>query len=191
MPWPRSSSRIHSADVVEEVAIVRDRDDGAGYASRYFSSHAIGLGVEVVGGLVEQQHLGRLEQQPAQRHAAFLATRELVDMASHGGRRRASAAISSLRSRVPSRRRQSMASCSSACSSSSLFISSSSIGSANFVRDLVEARDLREGSARPSSTTTLRTSFVGIELRFLRQVADLDAGLRRALRLRSWCLCRP
>ena len=35
------------------------------------------LGVEMVGGLVEQQHLGLFEQQLAQRDAAALAAREL------------------------------------------------------------------------------------------------------------------
>jgi hypothetical protein len=33
----------------------------------------------VVSRLVEQQHVGRRQQQPAERHAALLATRELVD----------------------------------------------------------------------------------------------------------------
>ena len=36
------------------------------------------LGVEVVGRLVEQQHVGPLQQQPAQRHAAPLAAREVT-----------------------------------------------------------------------------------------------------------------
>ena len=38
------------------------------------------LGVEVVGRLVEQQHIGLLEQQAAKSHAATLATREGVDL---------------------------------------------------------------------------------------------------------------
>ena len=38
-----------------------------------------GLGVEVVGGLVEEQQVGLLEQQLAQRDAAALATGEVVD----------------------------------------------------------------------------------------------------------------
>ena len=37
------------------------------------------LGVEVVGGLVEEQQVGLLEEQLAQRHPAPLATREVVD----------------------------------------------------------------------------------------------------------------
>ena len=40
-----------------------------------------GLGVEVVRRLVEQQQVGRGEQQPAERHAPALAARERVDVA--------------------------------------------------------------------------------------------------------------
>ena len=66
-------------DVVEEVAIVRDGDDRRRIRLEIFFQPADRLGVEVVGGLVEQQHVGRGEQEAAQRHAALLATRELVD----------------------------------------------------------------------------------------------------------------
>ncbi len=38
------------------------------------------FGVQMVGRLVEQQHVGLGEQQPAQRHAAALAARELGDI---------------------------------------------------------------------------------------------------------------
>ncbi len=38
------------------------------------------LGVEVVGGLVEQQQVGRAQQQAAERHAAALAAGELCDL---------------------------------------------------------------------------------------------------------------
>ncbi len=38
-----------------------------------------GFGVEVVGRFVQQQHLGRFEQQLAQRHPALLAARQAVD----------------------------------------------------------------------------------------------------------------
>ena len=39
-----------------------------------------GLGVEVVGGLVQQQHVGGRQQQAAQRHAALLATGQVGDL---------------------------------------------------------------------------------------------------------------
>ena len=62
--------------VVEEVAVVGDGHHGA----RVFLEEALQpldrLGVEVVGGLVEQQQVRMLEQQPAERHAALLAARQ-------------------------------------------------------------------------------------------------------------------
>jgi hypothetical protein len=43
------------------------------------------LGVEVVGGLVEQQQVGGRQQEPAQGHAAALAAREGADVGIAGG----------------------------------------------------------------------------------------------------------
>ena len=63
--------------VVEEVAVVGDGDDGARELGEVALEPPDALGVEVVGGLVEQQHVGLLEQQPAERHAAALAAGEL------------------------------------------------------------------------------------------------------------------
>ncbi len=62
--------------VVEEVAIVRHGDDGALVFLEEALEPRHRLGVEVVGRLVEQQQIGRLEQQPAQRDAAALAARQ-------------------------------------------------------------------------------------------------------------------
>ena len=73
MPRPRSSSRIHLRDVVEEVAVVGDGDDGARVLVEEALQPLDRLGVEVVGRLVEQEQVGVLEQQPAERHAALLA----------------------------------------------------------------------------------------------------------------------
>ena len=52
-------------DVVEEVAVVGDGDDGARVLLEEALEPVDRLGVEVVGGLVEQQQVGMLEQQPA------------------------------------------------------------------------------------------------------------------------------
>ena len=60
-----------------------------------------GLGVEVVGRLVEQQQVGLLEQQLAQRDPPALAAGELVDQPSGGGQRSASIACSSRAVEVP------------------------------------------------------------------------------------------
>ena len=65
--------------VVEEVAVVRDDQDGARIVAQMPFEPGRRLGVEMVRRLVEQQQLGLLEQQPAQRDAAALAARQLVD----------------------------------------------------------------------------------------------------------------
>ena len=66
-----------AGDVVEEVAVVGDDQDGAGIVAQMAFQPIDGLGVEMVRGLVEQQQLGLLEQQPAERDAAALAAGEL------------------------------------------------------------------------------------------------------------------
>ena len=70
-----------AGDVVEEVAVVRDRDDGALVVGEEALEPGDRLGVEVVRRLVEQQQVGRGEQQPAERDAAALAARERLDVA--------------------------------------------------------------------------------------------------------------
>ena len=54
-------------------------EDGAGVAGEVALEPLHRLGVEVVGGLVEQQQAGLLEQQLAQCDAAALTTGEVVD----------------------------------------------------------------------------------------------------------------
>ena len=56
-----------------------DGDDGAGVLREVLLQPLHGLGVQVVGGLVEEQQVGGLEQQLAQRDAAALATGEVGD----------------------------------------------------------------------------------------------------------------
>ncbi len=63
--------------VVEEVAVVGDGHDGARVVAQEALEPGHRLGVEVVGGLVEQEQVGVAQQQPAQRHAAGLAAGEL------------------------------------------------------------------------------------------------------------------
>ena len=65
--------------VVEEVAVVRDGHDGAGVAMEELLEPQHRLGVQMVGGLVEEQQVGRLEEQPAQGHATTLAAGENGD----------------------------------------------------------------------------------------------------------------
>ena len=66
-----------AGDVVEEVAVVRDADDRARVLLEVFLEPGDGFRVEMVGRLVEQQHVGLRQQQAAERDAAALAAREL------------------------------------------------------------------------------------------------------------------
>ena len=69
-----------AGDVVEEVAVVGDDQDGARIIVQMVFQPGHRFGVEMVGRLVEQQQLGLFEQQPAQRDAAALAAGELADV---------------------------------------------------------------------------------------------------------------
>ena len=65
-----------AGDVVEEVAVVGDDQNGAGEKLQVLLEPADGLRVEMVGRLVEEQQVGLFEQQLAERDAALLAARE-------------------------------------------------------------------------------------------------------------------
>ena len=69
-----------AGDVVEEVAVVGDDEDGARIIAQMAFEPVYRLGVEMVGRLVEQQQFRRLQQQPAQRHAAALAAGKLLHL---------------------------------------------------------------------------------------------------------------
>ncbi|OQC01850.1 MAG: hypothetical protein BWX79_02870 [Alphaproteobacteria bacterium ADurb.Bin100] len=65
--------------VVQEVTVVGDGHHGAGKAGKKLLQPVHRFGVQVVGRLIEQQHVGAAEQQPAQRHTALLTTRQFAD----------------------------------------------------------------------------------------------------------------
>ncbi len=67
-------------DVVEEIAVVRDRHDGARVLLERPLEPGDRLGVEVVGRLIEEKEVGLGQQQPAQRDPSPLATRERGDV---------------------------------------------------------------------------------------------------------------
>ena len=87
-----------AGDVVEEVAIVRDGDDGARVVLEEALEPGDRLGVEMVGRLVEQQQVRRLQQQAAERDAAPLAARQRRDVGI--GRRQAQRVHRQLEPRV-------------------------------------------------------------------------------------------
>ena len=65
--------------VVEEVAIVGDRDHRARVLLEEVLEPRHRFRVQVVGRFVEQQHVGLGQEQPAQCHAALLAAGQLAD----------------------------------------------------------------------------------------------------------------
>ena len=66
---------------VEEVAVVRDQDVGVGIVVQIVLEPVARFEVEVVGGLVEQQQAGLLQQQFGQRDAHLPAAGELLGLA--------------------------------------------------------------------------------------------------------------
>ena len=67
-----------AGDVVEEVAVVGDDQHRPRELAEVLLEPGHRLGVEVVGGLVEEDEVGRREKELAERDAALLAARELA-----------------------------------------------------------------------------------------------------------------
>src|SRR5262245_60025873 len=82
--------------VIEEIAVVGDDQDRTGIIAQMALEPADGLGVEMVGGLVEQEQVRLLKKQPAERHPP---PDSVLTSASSGGQRSASIAWSILESR--------------------------------------------------------------------------------------------
>ena len=68
-----------ACDVIEEVAVVGDGDDGAFVFAEVMFEPRHGFGVEVVGGFVEQEYIGFAEQELGERDAAFFSARADLD----------------------------------------------------------------------------------------------------------------
>jgi hypothetical protein len=64
-----------TGDVIEEVAVVGDRDDGALVIAQMMFEPRHRLGVEVVGRLVEEEDIWFGEQQSGQRNAPSFSAR--------------------------------------------------------------------------------------------------------------------
>ena len=65
-----------AGDMIEEVTVVGDGDDRARVGREVLLQPEHALGVKVVRRLVQQQQVGRLDEELAQRHAAALTTGE-------------------------------------------------------------------------------------------------------------------
>ena len=101
---------LRVAHALEQVAVVRDDDQRARPAVEQVLERGQRVGVEVVGRLVEQQHVGLADEQPQQLQPAALAARQVA----HGGpgraRGRSRAARPAGRRSAPCRRRRPSAS---------------------------------------------------------------------------------
>src|SRR5690606_30537128 len=74
-------------DVVEEGAVVADQEQRAVVGVEQLLEQIEGLDVEVVGGLVQHQHVGRTREQARQQQAVALATGERLDRRARALRR--------------------------------------------------------------------------------------------------------
>ena len=68
-----------TGDIVEEVAVVRDAQHRALVLLEVLLQPVDGLGIEVVGRLVQKKHIRLLQQQSAQRHPAAFPPAQLSD----------------------------------------------------------------------------------------------------------------
>ena len=75
----------------DELAVVRDEDQRAGVLLQRGVERLDGFHVEVVGRLVHQQHVGLLQDQLAEQHAALLAAGDDLDRLLRRRRRRTAA----------------------------------------------------------------------------------------------------
>jgi hypothetical protein len=153
---------------------VRDRDHGAGIILQEVLEPFDRLGIEMVGGLVEQQHVRLGQEQPAQRDAALLAAGERADL------------------RVPRRQTQRVGGHFELAFQRVGVVHGEEIfqrlllggelvevgaflgiGGIDLVQPLLRVEDHRDAFLHHFAHGLVR-----VELGFLRQIADLDAGLR-------------
>src|SRR5262249_17518219 len=65
--------------LVDEIAVVRDKDHGAGELAERLEQNIFGAKVQVVGGLVEEQKIRWMQQHAGQRVAVTLAAGKHAD----------------------------------------------------------------------------------------------------------------
>ena len=162
--------------VVEKIAIMGDGDHRAGEAHQELFEPFDRLGVQVVGRLVEQQHVGLREQQLAQRHPPLLATGEGPDRRFPGRQAQGVGRQFELTAKIGPGGGQDR------LEAGLLFGELVEIG----VRFGVGGVDLFQLGLRLEDLAQTRLHFLadvgfGVELRFLRQIADLQVGHRRCL----------
>ena len=166
-------------DVIEEVPVVGHGDHGARIFLEVALEPRYRLGIQMIGGLIEQQHVRLRQQQPAQRHATLLTTRKLRDI---GVPRRQAQRVGSdleLAAELPAVRGVDRV------LQFRLFFEQlvhllvlHRLGEQ--FADVIEALEQCEGATDAFHDHAAHI-LVRIELRFLRQKSDLDPGLRPGL----------
>ena len=158
-----------AGDVVEEVPVVRDRDDGALVVGEEALEPEHRLGVEVVRRLVEQQQVGRARAAAGRaRRAAARRPRASSTSRSPSGRRSASIAWSSCARAARRRAGRS----DPAPSPARRAARRSRRRARRTARRSALKRSSRSRSSRTPSSTFSRTVFVGVELGLLLEQAD-------------------
>ncbi len=165
--------------IVEEVAVVGHGHHGAREAGQELLEPLDGFRIQVVGRLVEQQHVGARQQQLAQRHAALFAARQVLD------------------ARVPRRQAQGIG----GDFELQLDVVAGAGGNDGFQAGLLFGQLVEVGirlgvgdvdgfelllcvhHLTQTALDFLAHGFGGIELRLLRQVADIQVGHRRGFAL--------
>jgi hypothetical protein len=169
-----------AGDVVEEVTIVRHRNDGAGVAFEETLQPGDRLGVEMVGGLVEQQHVRLRQQQAAQRDAAPLAAGNFRDVGVPWRQAQRVRRDFELALQLPAALGVDRVLQFRLLFEELVHLPFVEVRVGEFVADRVEAVDERLDFADALDDVAAHV-LVRIELRLLRQQADLDAGLRPRL----------
>ncbi len=148
-----------------------DQDHAAGIFAQMAFQPAGGFGIQMIGRLVEQQNVGRIEQQPAQRHPAPLAARQRGHVGRAVGAAQRIHRLVDLAVEIPKPLRLDLV----------LQLGHLVGGFVGVIgRDLVEAveeRLLRRHAQHDVAAHVERS----IELRLLRQIADPDAVGRPGL----------
>ena len=68
-----------NSHAVDKVAVVRNRDDGAGKAVQIVLQNTEGVDVQVVGRLIQKKYIGRFHKKAGQIQAALFAAGEPAD----------------------------------------------------------------------------------------------------------------
>jgi hypothetical protein len=151
---------------------VGDGDDGALVLVQELFEPQDRLGIQVVGRLVEQQQVGRFEQQFAQRHATALAARALDDRGIRVGALQRVHRLLKLRVEIPAVGRVDLG---LQCAHFLHQRIEVGVRVAHLLADLVEARDLVVDAAE-GRLDVLADGFRVIQRRLLLQDADRISG---------------